>query len=60
MNEQLLQKFVANEVDVALPQMQSLKSPEPDGFATSFYQRSWGTIWDEVGGLGFPQQWSFQ
>jgi hypothetical protein len=48
MNAQLLQKFEAGEVDVALSQMQPLKSSGPDGFAASFYQRSWATVQDDV------------
>jgi hypothetical protein len=48
MNEQLLRTFVASELDVALSQMQPLNSPEPNGFTASFYQRLWGTVWEEV------------
>jgi hypothetical protein len=48
MNAQLLRKFEASEVDMALSQMQPLKSPGPDGFAASFYQRSWATVRADV------------
>jgi hypothetical protein len=44
MNEQLLQKFEVAEVDVALSQMQPLKSPGPNGFTANFYQRAWATV----------------
>lgn len=44
MNGWLLRRFVAEEVDVALSQMGSLKSPGLDGFAACFYQKSWDTV----------------
>lgn len=36
------------EVDVALSQTRTLKSPSPDGFTSCFYQRSWQFVRDEV------------
>jgi hypothetical protein len=42
MNERLLQKFEAAEVDMALSQMQPLKSPRLDGFAASFLSKNLG------------------
>jgi hypothetical protein len=48
MNEQLLWKFEIAKVNVALSQMQSLKSPGPNGFTASFYQRAWMTIREDV------------
>jgi hypothetical protein len=37
------------EVDAALSQMHPFKSPGPDGFSACFYQRSWATLWVDVG-----------
>jgi hypothetical protein len=61
MNAQLLKKFEATEVDAALSQMQPLKSPGPDGFAASFYQRSWPTVREDVckAALAFLNHGSF-
>jgi hypothetical protein len=47
-NEILLSRFEAEEVDVALSQMQPLKSLEPDGFTATFYQKSWPTVREDV------------
>lgn len=48
MNAKLLRRFEAAEVDVALSQMQPLKSLGPDGYAASFYQRAWATVREDV------------
>lgn len=48
MNEWLLRRFMAEEVDVALSQMGPLKSPGPDGFAACFYQKAWDTVRQKV------------
>jgi hypothetical protein len=47
-NEILLSRFEAEEVDVALSQMQPLKSLEPDRFTATFYQKSWPTVREDV------------
>lgn len=41
MNATLLRDFTSMEVEAALNQMHSLKSPGPDGFSACFYQQSW-------------------
>ncbi|GLT66646.1 hypothetical protein SLA2020_390010 [Shorea laevis] len=48
MNASLLQEFTSDEVHIALSQMHPLKSPGPDGFSVSFYQRHWATVGREV------------
>jgi hypothetical protein len=48
MNAQLVRRFEAAKVDLALSQMGPLKSPGPDGFAACFYQQSWGLLHEEV------------
>jgi len=48
MNELLSGDFSPDEVNSALSQMQPLKSPGPDGFGVSFYQKHWHIIGDEV------------
>jgi hypothetical protein len=48
MNDTLLKTFTPTEVEAALAQMGPLKSPGPDGFSASFYQKSWGTVRNEV------------
>jgi hypothetical protein len=48
MNSNLLKTFTAAEVDGALAQMHLLKSPGPDGFSASFYQKSWTITRTEV------------
>ena len=46
MNAQLSQEFMVWEVQAALKQMATLKSPSPDGMPSLFYQN----YWDLVGG----------
>jgi hypothetical protein len=48
MNTNLFKTFTAAEVEGALAQMHPLKSPGPDGFSASFYQKSWATTRNEV------------
>jgi hypothetical protein len=48
MNQNLHQAFTPAEVDLALKQMHSLKSPRPDGKSAYFYQHSWATVKGEV------------
>ena len=48
MNAQLVRQFEATEVELALSQTGPLKSSRPDGFATCFYQQSWGQVRDEA------------
>lgn len=48
MNWGLLASFTTEEVEIALKNMQLLKSPGPDGFATGFYQNSWHLMGREV------------
>jgi hypothetical protein len=48
MNGMLLKEYTAEEVELALSQMQPLKSPGPDGFAACFYQKSWVMVKTEV------------
>ena len=40
MNELIIAKFTSEEIEKALKQMASLKSPSPDGMPPLFYQRS--------------------
>lgn len=44
MNEGLTRTFTFDEVDRALTQMLSLKTPGPDGFGVCFFQEHWDTI----------------
>ncbi|KAL0385879.1 UNVERIFIED_CONTAM: putative mitochondrial protein [Sesamum radiatum] len=44
MNQQLLEKFIAEEVTLALHQMFPFKSPGPDGMPPHFYQRFWHIV----------------
>ena len=46
MNEELLKPFVAEEVRVALSQMDADTAPGPDGLPLLFYKQ----FWDKVGG----------
>jgi hypothetical protein len=48
MNQHLLAKFTALEVETAMGQMGPLKSSGSDGYATCFFQKSWSTVGDEV------------
>jgi hypothetical protein len=48
MNEKLVRHFEAAKVDLALSQMQLLRSLGPDDFAACFYQQSWPLIGGEV------------
>ena len=51
MNGRLLAAFTVEEVEIALGQMQPLKSPGPDGFVVGFYQNSWSTMGEKVCGV---------
>jgi hypothetical protein len=44
MNARLTAVFTPEEVDHALGQMHPLKSPGPDGFGASFYQKHWQIV----------------
>jgi hypothetical protein len=44
MNEWLLRRFEAEEVDVTLSHMGPLKSLGPDGFVACFYQKAWTIV----------------
>lgn len=46
----LTAKFSLVEVEAALMQMNPDKSPGPDGFPTSFFQKCWSFIREEVTG----------
>jgi hypothetical protein len=48
MNALLSAVFTPEEVDQALDQMHPLKSPGPDSFGASFYQKHWQIVGDEV------------
>jgi hypothetical protein len=44
MNEKLFREPTMEEFDMAISQMDPLKSPGPDGFPTSFYQDNWTSV----------------
>ena len=48
MNNVLVAPFERAEVDIALKQMDPLKSPGPDGMPPLFFQQFWPVIGDEV------------
>lgn len=48
MNQDLDKHFVRAEVDLALSQMVSFKSPGPDGFGPCFFQDYWCIVGDRV------------
>jgi hypothetical protein len=48
MNTELGKNFTAEEIEVALFQMEPLKAPGPDGPNTSFFQQNWPTMRAEV------------
>ena len=48
MNHELVAPFGRVEVDIALNQMDPLKSPRPDGMPPFFFQQFWSVIGDEV------------
>ena len=48
MNQNLVAPFVKAEVEIALSQMEALKSPGPDGMPPLFFQQFWPIIGDEV------------
>ena len=48
MNQNLVAPFVKAEVDIALSQMDALKSPGLDGTLPLFFQHFWPVIGDEV------------
>jgi ribonuclease HI len=48
MNERLLDEFTREEIRLAVDQMAPFKSPGPDGFPVSFYQKNWTEVGDEV------------
>ena len=48
MNHELVAHFGRAEVDIALNQMDPLKSPRPDGMPPLFFQHFWPVIGDEV------------
>jgi hypothetical protein len=48
MNQSLIRPFTEEEVRFALFQMHPLKSPGPDGYSASFYQKSWDLVGSDV------------
>jgi hypothetical protein len=48
MNTALLKPFTTKEVHFALFQMAPLKAPGSDGFSTSFYQKSWDIVGEDL------------
>jgi len=60
-NDMLLAVFLADEIDQALAQMHTLKSPGPDGLGVCFFQHHWETIGPKVKGaiLDFVNGGSF-
>ena len=48
MNQNLVAPFVKAKVEIALSQMEALKSPGPDGMPPLFFQQFWPIIGDEV------------
>ena len=48
MNCFLDQKFTAEEVAEVLPQMCPTKTPDPNGFPVSFYQKHWTSVKEGV------------
>lgn len=48
MNALLTAVFTQEEIDQALAQIHLLKSPGPDGFGASFYQKHWQSVGNKV------------
>ena len=48
MNQSLIKQFSRDEVEVALKQMHSSKSPSPDGMPALFYQKYWDIVGSDV------------
>jgi hypothetical protein len=48
MNRELGKNFTAEEIEVALFQMEPLKAPGPDGLNANFFQQNWSTMRLEV------------
>ena len=48
MNQSLIKQFSRDEVEAALKQMHSSKSPSPDGMHALFYQKYWDVVGSDV------------
>lgn len=48
MNDNLIREFEVEEISTVIQEMAHLKSTQPDGFPTSFYQDNWDVLKKEV------------